>query len=185
MTLKEEESAGFDLGVVYVSDSGLYLEANYFDQSVSDEIYFDLVNFAGYLQGDGDTDSTGIELIAEVPLSEGLSLSGNYTYNESENTEGDTRIRRPEHLANLGLNWQGLNNRVILGINVHVVRDAVDVDGSDLDDYEVVNLNASYEVVSGLQVYGRVENLMDEDYQEVPGYNTTGAAAYAGIRYSF
>jgi vitamin B12 transporter len=63
--------------------------------------------------------------------------------------------------------------------------DAVDSSGENMDDYEVLNLNAEYALTQGLSVYGRVENLLDEDYEEVPGYNTPGAAAYAGVRYSF
>ncbi|WP_279247016.1 hypothetical protein [Candidatus Litorirhabdus singularis] len=39
--------------------------------------------------------------------------------------------------------------------------------------------------IKGLQVCGRVENLLDEDYEEVPTYNTTGTAGYAGVRWSF
>ncbi len=183
--LEEEESEGYDVGIVYAGDNGLYLEANYFDQTVSDEIYFDLVNFSGYLQGDGDIDSTGIELIGELPLPMNLQLSGNYTYNDTENSDGDTRVRRPEHLANLGLNWRGLGDKLVLGLNVRLSHDAEDIAGGEIDDYEIVDFNASYEIMDGLQVYGRVENLLDEDYQEVPTYNTSGAAGYAGIRYRF
>ncbi|QFU75642.1 TonB-dependent receptor [Halioglobus maricola] len=183
--LKEEESEGFDVGVAWFANNGIYLEANYFDQTVSDEIYFDLDFFSGYLQGSGDTDSTGVELIGELPLAWGLALDGNYTYNDTENATGSARIRRPEHLANLGLTWLGLNDRLSMGVYVRGSYDAEDIDGSELDDYEVVNLNASFTVIDGLELYGRVENLLDEDYQEVPSYNTSGAAAYAGVRYNF
>ena len=185
LELEEEESEGFDIGVVLATTDGLYLEANYFNQSVSDEIYFDLVDYSGYLQGNGDVESSGIELIGEALLPMGLSLTGNYTYNDTENSEDDTRVLRPEHLANLGINWRGLNEKLVLGLNVRLSHEAVDVDGSELDDYEVLDLNASYELYEGLQVYGRIENLLDEDYQEVRSYNTSGAAGYAGIRYRF
>jgi vitamin B12 transporter len=40
-------------------------------------------------------------------------------------------------------------------------------------------------MVKGLHLFGRVENLTDEDYVEVPGFNSAGAAAYLGARYSF
>jgi vitamin B12 transporter len=183
--LQEEDSEGYDIGIVYATDAGLYLEANYFEQSIDDEIYYDLVNYSGYLQANGSTDSSGVELIAELPLWLGLHAAANYTYNDTEDAEGDTRVRRPEHMANLGLDWQGLNNKLILGLHVRLSRDAVDIDGSDLDDYEVMDFNASYELLQGLQVFGRVENLLDEDYQEVPGYKTSGAAGYAGVRYAF
>lgn len=184
-TLDAEESEGFDIGLSWFGDSGLYLEAVYFDQTVSDEIYFDLASFSGYLQGSGDTHSTGVELIGEISFLESLTLSGNYTYNDTEDTSGSSRIRRPEHLANLGLNWRGLEDKLILGLNVRGSYDAVDTDGSAMDNYEVVDINASFEILRGLQIYGRVENLLDEKYEEVPTYNTSGAAAYAGIRFAF
>jgi vitamin B12 transporter len=43
----------------------------------------------------------------------------------------------------------------------------------------------SYSANDKLEVYGRVENGFDEDYQEVLGYNTAGRAAYAGVRLRF
>jgi vitamin B12 transporter len=46
-------------------------------------------------------------------------------------------------------------------------------------------LTTSYQLSGNLQLYGRLENALDEDYEEVPTYNTSGAAGYAGLRYSF
>jgi vitamin B12 transporter len=183
--LDEEESEGYDLGVVWYAPSGAVLEVIYFDQTISDEIYFDLDELTGYLQDNGDTESTGVEVIGELPLFDSFLLSGNYTYNDTEDAEGNQRVRRPEHLANVGLNWRGLDDRLTLGLHLRASYDAVDSDGSDLDDYEVLDVNASYELFRGLEVFGRVENLLDEDYEEVPTYNTGGAAGYAGLRYSF
>jgi vitamin B12 transporter len=183
--LDAEESEGFEIGLAWTATAGLYLEANYFEQSISDEIFFDLVGFSGYLQSSGDNDSQGIELIADWPLLDTLSLTGNYTYNDTETDAGSARAFRPQHLANISANWQPLAGRLVLGLNLRLSRDAENVDGSSMDDYELVDLNASFALFSGLQVYGRVENLLDEDYQEVPTYNTSERAAYAGIRYSF
>jgi vitamin B12 transporter len=36
-----------------------------------------------------------------------------------------------------------------------------------------------------MQVYGRIENLLDEDYEEVFTYRTPGRAGYAGVRLKF
>lgn len=188
VTLKEEQSEGYDIAVSWHGDSGMMLEAVYFDQTVTDEIFFDLDTFSGYLQGDGDTESTGVELIGEILLFNSLTLSGNYTYNETENSTGESRIRRPEHLANIGIDWRGLDDKLSLGFNVrgsYSATNSVFGEIVDLDDYEVVDINASYEILQGLQIYGRVENLLDEDYEEITNFNTTGTAAYAGVRYSF
>ena len=183
--LQEERSAGHDLGVAFQSAGGLYLEAVWFDQDVEDEIYFDLQNYSGYLQGRGDTRSRGVELIADIPLGERLSLSGNLTWNDTENAEGDDRTYRPRQLANLSLQWQSPGERLNLALHLRGARDAREFDGRALDDYEVLSLNARYDLLPQLEIYGRLENLLDEDYQEVPGYRSSGQALYAGIRYHF
>jgi vitamin B12 transporter len=182
--LSEEESKGYDVGATWAGNPGLYLEAVYFNQEISDEIVYDPLSF-GYLQASGDTKSKGVELIGDWPILENLSLSGNYTYNDTEAFNGDNRPFRPEHLGNLGIRWSPLDERLVLGLNVRLSRDAQDIDGADLDDYELVDLNASYLIGHGLEIYGRVENVLDEDYEEYPTYNTSGAAGYAGLRYSF
>jgi vitamin B12 transporter len=55
----------------------------------------------------------------------------------------------------------------------------------DLDDYLLVNFAASYDVTPNLQVFGRVENIADEKYQEVFGYNSPGRSAFGGVRVKF
>jgi vitamin B12 transporter len=185
VSLEEETSEGFDLGLSWYSDAGLYLEAVYFDQTVTDEIFFDLDTFSGYLQGSGDTDSTGLELIGEFQLFDSVVLTGNYTYNDTEDSSGQQRVRRPEHLANIGFTWQGMGDRLLFGMNVRGSYDSMANDGTGLDDYEVVDINASFEILKGLELYGRVENLLDKEYEEIITYNTSGTAGYVGVRYSF
>lgn len=183
--LDAEESEGYDLAIAWSGDSGLYLEAVYFDQRIDQAIIYDPVDYSGYLQDDGESESSGVELIAEVALPAGFTLRGNYTWNETETDTGEQRAYRPEQLANIGLDWLGLNQRLHLGINARLSADAIDTDGADVDDYEVVNLYASFTVLQGLDVFARVENALDEEYQEIAPFNTARAAAYAGVRYTF
>lgn len=51
--------------------------------------------------------------------------------------------------------------------------------------YTLVNLAATYDISKALQVFGRVENLFDDDYQEVFGFATAGRSAYGGVRVRF
>ena len=183
--LDAEDSEGFDLALGWYGGDGTFLEAVFFDQTVGDEIFFDLLNFSGYLQGDGDADSRGVELVAQFPVGKHLTLSGNYTYNDTETATGQVRLRRPRHLANLALDWRLLDGAVMLGAHVRVVADAEGIGGRALEDYEVVDVNVTYRFTGGLAMYARVENLFDADYEEVPTYNTAGVSAFAGVRYSF
>ncbi|MFT4769363.1 MAG: vitamin B12 transporter [Glaciecola sp.] len=183
--LSEETSGGYDLGVAWATENGTYLEVTWFDQEIDDLITFDLVGFSGYVQQAGRSDSQGIELITDLPLAMGFRLNGNYTWNETTTPEGDQRAFRPEHLANLGIAYQNADSRLRVGVNVRSSASAVDTFGADLDDYVLMDVNASFEVITGLTVYGRLENALDEEYAEIPTYNTAGQAAYAGVRYEF
>ncbi len=181
--LDDEESEGYDLGVSWAGSS-LYVEAVYFDQEITDEIFYDNADFV-YRQRTGDTESQGVELFGSWAVLESLSIDGNYTYTDSQDINGDPRPRRPEHMANLGVQWTTLSDRLTLGLHARLSQDAVDVDGTEMDDYEVLDLNASFQVLEGLELFGRVENVTDEDYEEVSTYNTSGAAGYVGLKYSF
>jgi vitamin B12 transporter len=48
--------------------------------------------------------------------------------------------------------------------------------------FTLVNLNVGYDLNPHVQIFGRVENLLDKNYQEVFSYRTPGRAAYGGVR---
>jgi vitamin B12 transporter len=181
--LQQEDSRGLDVGVEYFGRNGLHLEAVVFDQRIDNEIYFDMVGFTGYLQGEQRSKTRGLELIGTVALSDRFSLNGNYTYVDTEASDGSPRSRQPKHLANLGFSYQPIQ-ALSLSLNWRTARDIVDGD-TPLDNYQVVSGSARYQVTQGLVVYVRGENIFDEDYQEVPNYNTGGAAGYAGVQLTF
>jgi vitamin B12 transporter len=189
VTLSEETSGGYDIGFEYLGANGLYFEATYFDQEIEDEIFFDLSGFSGYLQSLGTSHSTGIELATEIQINAQWGLLGNLTYNDTENTEGQQRIRRPEQVANIGLRFSSTNERFKLLANYRLSRDSVDelflIGRVPLDDYEIIDISATFAINDNLEAYGRLENVTDEDYQEVTGFNTPGSSAYAGLRVTF
>ncbi|MBQ0719863.1 MAG: TonB-dependent receptor [Gammaproteobacteria bacterium] len=185
----EETSKGFDVGVSYYAASGLELGAIYFNQRIEDEIYFDLINFYGYLQAEGDSQSTGVELFFDYPLAKQWRVFGNATYNDTETPDDVQRIRRPEKIANLGGEFTSADQRFTLLANLRYSAASEDevygVGRLDLDDYVVLDISASYQLTKQAEIYGRVENAGNVDYEEVTGYNTGGSGAYAGLRYSF
>ena len=54
-----------------------------------------------------------------------------------------------------------------------------------LGDYWLVSAAAAYKITPGLEVYGRVENALDQKYQEVFGYAAPGLQVYGGVRISY
>ncbi len=183
-TLGAETSEGFDIGFGFYSNTHWFAELVYFDQRIEDEIFFDLEDFSGYLQGNGKSSSNGVELISEISINDWLIFSGNHTYTNAEDADGERRIRVPKHATNLALIATTLEERLTLGLSLRSNRDYDDARG-EIKDYEVLNLNANYRVSDNLELFARAENVLDEDYQELPTYRASERAAYIGIRYLF
>jgi len=182
--LLEESTEGFDLGFAYYGNNGTFIEMVYFDQEIKDLIDFDLIAYSGYVQRSGDSSSTGVELSGNVPLADTWFLTGNYTYNEAKDPDGQQRLRSPKHLVNLGVSYRP-HGTLSINLNLRGSYDAVDGLGVKIDDYEVVDLSARYQLMNSIELFGRLENLLGQDYEEVPTYNTSGIGGYAGVRFSF
>ena len=54
-----------------------------------------------------------------------------------------------------------------------------------LRSFTLVNANANYKVNDQIELFARVENLLDRDYQEVFSFVAQGRAGYAGVRVRF
>ncbi|GAC31285.1 TonB-dependent receptor plug domain-containing protein [Paraglaciecola polaris] len=179
--LKEETTKGFEVGLTYTLASGSQFEATYFDQKIQDSIYFDLAAFSGYLQDLGESSSKGIELIADLVISDTVGVTANYTYNDTEDTAGDQRRRRPRNAGSVSLYYD--NDAWKLAATLRSLHDAVD--GIQLKGYEVFDVSARYAVNQDLSLSARIENAFDANYQDIAAYNTSGAAAYVGVQYQF
>jgi vitamin B12 transporter len=51
-----------------------------------------------------------------------------------------------------------------------------------LASYTLVNFAVSYDVARNVSVFGRVENLLDERYEQVFSYRSPGLGAFVGVR---
>ena len=52
----------------------------------------------------------------------------------------------------------------------------------ELDAFTLVGATVGYDVSDAWQIYARGTNLLDEDYEEVVGYRSPGAAVFVGLR---
>ena len=144
---------------------------------------------SGFYYNVGKGRAQGLEL--EVGLQWTPTLTGNvvYSYTDSKNrTPGDANrgndfARRPAHMITGSLDWEtpiGL----ALGFDLRVVGDAFDdaANTRRLDSYALGDLRASYRVNDMIEVFGRVENIWNQDYTIAGGYGTQGRAGFIGVR---
>jgi len=193
--LEPEESTSWELGIdQMLFDNSLTLSATLFDTELENEINgsaLDPVTF-GYtaINKEGKSQRQGVELTAIGTLSNSLSLNAAYTYTDSvEWDEEDAvyidEVRRARHMASLNLAWQAMDN---LHINANVQHNGSQTDVVfpnivALDSYTLVNFNANFSATEKLDVYLRLDNLFDEDYEEVFSYQTLGFGASLGVRF--
>ena len=112
-------------------------------------------------------------------------LVGNWTHNDAETTADEPRLRRPEEIANAGFLFVSASGRLRAMANYRLSRDSIDVGNIALEDYAVLDFSLAYAFNETLELFGRLENAANEDYQELVGYNTPDRTAYGGIRFRF
>lgn len=137
----------------------------------------------------------GVEVDVGAKLADRVELRANYSLVDTQDRttgsiyEGNRLARRPKHLANAELAWTpgGTLEGADLSVAVRYAGKSFDdrFNSTELDDYVLVDLRASYPVFAGIEVYGRIENLFNEQYQTVANYGTPGRSAYAGVRWAF
>ena len=190
-SLSPEESNGGDIGFEYISDDGKqFFDITYFNRDIDD-----LITGSGdtAINIDGESSSDGVELTYQTNLSDAFGLNFNYTYNDTEDDQGSQLVRRPEHQFTAGVDFSMLNQALKTGLNLRHVKDRVDSAFNEnfttslveLDDYTVVDLAARYKISDTLSIKARVDNVFDEEYQEVLGYNTPERAYYIGLSGNF
>ncbi|MEM7068001.1 MAG: TonB-dependent receptor [Pseudomonadota bacterium] len=195
--LRPEESFGWDIGIEQAFlDGDLVVDITYFKQDLENEIttLFPAPTFIGTpVNQAGTSKREGVEVALTAQLSDEISVSGNYTYLEASEPNGTVEVRRPRHSGSARLDYTSSDMPIKAFAEVVFNGEMQDLEFINatpqtrvlLDSYTVVNIGASYELSENLELYGRVENLFDEDYEEVFGFNTQGITSFVGIRGRF
>lgn len=192
--LRPESSRGWEAGVRWRGER-VSLGFTGFSSRLRDEIVgvFDPATFLSSTENaDGTSRRDGVEIEAGYRHAEWLNLTASYTYIDAEEPTATgngllREVRRPKHSASLiGF---GTSGRFNWGASIAYVGAREDTDFDvfpaetvRLDDYALGSLRIGYQVLPQLELYARVENGFDADYQDVVGYETPGRTVYAGLR---
>jgi vitamin B12 transporter len=186
--LNPEKSESYDFGVEQnLLDNKLSLGLTYFHNDFKNLINY---SFATSKYGNiGKAKTEGIETEITFKVIEDLKIGANYTYLDTEDKEtGLELLRRPESQAGLNLNWQFLE-KANLNLGITYVGKRSDYTPyptrGTSKAYTKVDISTSYDLRENFQLFGRIENLFDEEYQEVYGFTRPGQSFYAGVKVTF
>ncbi|MEE4152826.1 MAG: TonB-dependent receptor [Erythrobacter sp.] len=114
-----------------------------------------------------------------------LDIAAQYSTIDAINNITENRLpRRPQDTFSLNADYR-LPGGIGLGATVLMVGDSFDnaANSVRLDSYVITDIRASYGITEELEIFGRVENLFDAQYETVFLYGQPGRAAFGGVRY--
>lgn len=180
--LKPEVSEAFDIGVDWrFLDGDASLSLTYFNQDTENQINFSF-GIGGYENID-EVESKGVELAFDYQINETLFVSTNISHIDSEDGNGQELIQLPALTADVAVNWQPLPK---LSTTLAVVyNDEEEHSRGTLNSWTRLDLSAIYLLNEHVELFGRMENLGDKDYQQIFGYGTPERSGYVGVTYTF
>ncbi|MBS9723578.1 TonB-dependent receptor domain-containing protein [Stutzerimonas stutzeri] len=212
--LKPEESTSTEFGVYFDSLAGFNANATLFHNKFKDKID-DSSPFAHPLcvnnpatnsipQGQctqrvniNEAETQGLELAARWQFAPAWSLSGNYTYTDSQQKSGDDKgaplTNTPKHMAHARLDWSA-TDRLTLWFkgeyrgerarfnqrytNLSPDNKALVDQVGQLKAYEVFHLGGSFRASENVTLNASIYNLFDKDFLDGETYTSGGTTSW-------
>ncbi len=195
--LRPEKSQSFDAGIdqTFWKDR-LVLSATYYRNRFRDLIAFQSVSPAcpptsifGCPVNINAARTQGWELGLTAKLFSNLEARAQYTMTMSRDLVTSLRLnRRPVDMASLGVTYRPVE-QARLNADYRFVgsrnNDVANTPSQKQGSYGVVDLSGSYDLTKNWQVFGRVENLFNEYYEEVLFYGAPIRSVFGGVKFTY
>jgi vitamin B12 transporter len=194
--LRPEKSTGWEVGVDQGVGDAVLVSVTYFDSTLEGEIFttFPPPNFiATPANRTTESEQRGVEVSLSAKLAEQWTLDAAYSYLDAEEN-GIEEVRRPQHIASAALTWAAPGDAASATLVVRHNGATPDVAFTDpsfipvrvtLDDYTLVNLNGRFKLADGINAFARVDNLLDQRYEQVFSFVSPGRSAIIGVEARF
>jgi vitamin B12 transporter len=192
--LSPETSISSEIGIEHKSND-VFARAVYYNRTIDNGIDYNYIdyNFFNFIQ----QKVNGIELELNWKASPAHSISANYTLmngqetNQNRITTTDTityayLLKRPQHTGGLTWNYKA-TKKLNLSVSARYTSRRYDVGGYAAPDvllgyYTLVNAHLNYQLNRNWVLFADGQNLGNDRFQEINGYNTMGRMIMIGIR---
>ena len=185
--LDPERSRGYEIGIEQpLSDNQLLLRATWFRNDIEDTYQYLPPFFIPTAVGEATT--SGVESGIQWTPCQSFSANLNYTYLDATDDTNEARlVRRPRHSINGGITVKPHDDVTVSLSAVYVIdrEDFTFAGQSDVEDFLNVRLSATWRVTKNVEIFGRIENLLGDQYEEIPGFPALDTGAYAGVKLRF
>ncbi len=116
-------------------------------------------------------------------LTNHVDVSASYTYINAKNDNTDNYIPyKPKHKLTANVSYKEKKVKAELSVRSIGERYTDTNNTEKLDSYTVADLNVSYKVSEKVEIFVRVNNISDKDYQPVKNYAGTPREAFVGVK---
>lgn len=188
--LKPEKSKSMDVGIdqKFLEDK-LKFNVGYFWNRYNNLIqFFSSPPIVG-LQNIGQAKSQGYELGFSFQVLKELELHGQYTatltHNLSPQAGGARLPLTPVDSASAGVTYQPLDPLRITVDYRYVGSRVNSFPVANMQHFNVVNASATYDLTKNWQVFGRIDNLLNEKYEEILNFGTPIRSIFGGMKLTY
>jgi vitamin B12 transporter len=176
--LKPEETDSWEAGIEKdFLNKKVIFTATYFDQKYDNLISgWPPVNIS-------KAEVKGIEAGISAKPTDHLTVWTVYTYMDTEDKDtGQHLVRRPKDKFNVTAEYSVEGLTLLAGYTfVGEVFDTIAQ--RNLESYSLINISGDYKLTKNIKLFGRIDNLLDEDYESAGGYNSPGFSVFTGVKF--
>jgi vitamin B12 transporter len=194
--LKAETSFNTEFGISFRKGQ-VFARAVYYNRNIKNGIDYNYIdyNFFNFIQ----QKVNGLEIEIQHPINEQHHFSLNYTLmngqetNQNRITTTDTitynyLLKRPKHSLNAQWNYT-INNKWNASLTGRFISKRFDVGGYASPDvtlgyYTLLNAAIQYKWSKRIVVFANGQNLLNDTFSEINGYNAIGRMVQFGIRFN-
>ncbi|WP_298903396.1 TonB-dependent siderophore receptor [uncultured Psychroserpens sp.] len=190
--LEPEENTTIEVGAELNIKDKATVSVVYFNRS--EENFVDFVDQGSfmfqYVNTNNDFTASGIELVADVTITEALKLRANGTYTK---VDEDLNLRIPELKINAALSYQ-CNDQTFMSLSYQFNDDRDDAffnsvtfesETVNLKSYSLIDFYISHKIAKDrVTIFANVNNILNEAYEELFGFSTRGRNINIGFALS-
>jgi len=167
--------------LIFWNDNGT--EVDWSDFSTYGNMYDDF-----YDNGNGTSTIKGYEIELKKPVAAiSSSFSVNYTFLDAKNGDNQTLLYRPKEQLDANFDCYAIDS-LHIGLNAQYVGERYEKDdeqGAQTGKYTLYSAVLNYSADKNKDIYAKIENLTDLEYQIANGYATAGRSLYVGVNINF
>ena len=174
-----------EVGYTHNFRGGAEIITSIYKSEFDDLVDFDFETFTNVNRGRFDVQ--GIEIRTYLPLSPTLELMADLNWSDISSEAGPLR-RRPERTGGVALDWSP-QSQYHLNLSARYMgsRLITSIPTGDVDAlaYTLISATLGYEARANQRFWLAIDNALNEDYEDAPGFPSPGLRVRLGTKFSF